>query len=247
MKKYLSNLCVMLAVMVPIIGLAQEWVARYDGPVSSDDGANAIALDHAGNVYVTGESVGSGTYRDYATVKYDASGAEQWVTRYNGSGNDDDGVYGIAVDNTGTIYVTGYSYGFGTYADYLTVKYDSLGVEQWVARYNGPGSENDGARAIAIDNAGNICVTGSSYGSGTSMDYATIKYLSTGIATERETSVESSYFGPTILTGPMLLPEDGKCRIFDITGRVVVPDEIRPGIYFIEIDGQIIQKVIKIK
>jgi len=51
----------------------------------------------------------------------------------------------------------------------------------------------------------------------------------------------------TVLSGPLLLPEGKNCRVFDIAGRVVVPDRIKPGIYFIEVDGKITQKVIKIR
>ena len=51
----------------------------------------------------------------------------------------------------------------------------------------------------------------------------------------------------TIFRGPLQLPKDKKCKVFDITGRVVEPSKIQPGIYFIEIDGVVTQKVIKIR
>lgn len=53
--------------------------------------------------------------------------------------------------------------------------------------------------------------------------------------------------GTTIFSGPLLLPEGKNCKVFDITGRVVMPDKIKPGIYFIEIDGKITQKVVKVR
>src|SRR4029434_9895328 len=95
----------------------------------------------------------------YATVKYDSFGQEQWVARYNGPGNSDDSANSIAIDSAGNVYVTGTSFGSGIDYDYATVKYDSFGQEQWVARYNGPGNSDDSANSIAIDSAGNVYVT----------------------------------------------------------------------------------------
>ena len=158
----------------------QQWVARYSGPGNDLDFGNAIAVDPSGNVYVTGASFGSGTGFDYATVKYDSSGQQQWVARYNGPGNADDEAYGIAVDASGNVYVTGYSAGSGTGNDYATIKYDSSGQEQWVARYNGQANFNDDAAAIAVDASGNVYVAGWSVGSGSGYDYATVKYDSSG-------------------------------------------------------------------
>ena len=51
----------------------------------------------------------------------------------------------------------------------------------------------------------------------------------------------------TIFRGPLQLPVGRKCKVFDITGRVVEPTTITRGIYFIEIDNEIVQKVIKVR
>src|ERR1039458_3804966 len=51
-------------------------------------------------------------------------------------------------------------------------------VQAWVQRYNGPGNE---ASAVAVDGSNNVIVTGYSYDSGSSDDYATIKYSSAGV------------------------------------------------------------------
>jgi hypothetical protein len=51
----------------------------------------------------------------------------------------------------------------------------------------------------------------------------------------------------TIFSGPIVFPNNKNCKVFDINGRVVVDQQIKPGIYFIEVDGKIRQKVIKIR
>lgn len=158
----------------------QEWAARYNGPGNDYDQAYSIAADNTGNVYVAGQSFGSGTSSDYATIKYNSSGIQQWVRRYNGPGNDFDESFSLTIDSLSNVYVTGYSTGSGTGNDYATIKYNSSGLQQWIARYNGTGNGTDKASAIAVDDSGNVYVTGWSFGSGTGFDYVTIKYNSSG-------------------------------------------------------------------
>src|SRR5574341_975267 len=156
------------------------WVRRYNGTGNGYDYASALAVDGSGNVYVTGSSEGSGTFSDYATIKYAPNGDTLWVRRYKGPGNPGDGALALAVDGSGNVYVTGYSVGSGTYYDYATIKYASNGDTLWVRRYNGPGNFYDVAYALAVDGSGNVYVTGYSVGSGTFSDYATIKYAPNG-------------------------------------------------------------------
>ena len=191
----------------------EQWVARYDGPESGNDGATAIAVDDSGNVYVTGSSFGSGTDVDYATIKYDSSGQQQWVARYNGPANGGDDAVAIAVDSSHNVYVTGFSFGAGTSQDYATIKYDSSGQQQWVARYNGSGNGFDEATAIAIDGLGDVYVTGGGPGSGGAAEYATIKYNAAG-----QEEWVARYNGPgTGSNGASAIGLDGSGNIY-VTG-----------------------------
>jgi hypothetical protein len=154
----------------------QQWVSRYDGPTTvfanDYDRPAALAIDADGNVFVTGNSAG-----DFATVKYDAAGTEIWARRYNGPAAGADWATSIAVDASGNSYVSGSSYGNSTTQyDFATLSYDPSGTVRWTERYNGPGNFYDTPRAIAVHSSGNVYVSGSDGGSGTGLDYATIKY-----------------------------------------------------------------------
>jgi uncharacterized delta-60 repeat protein len=160
-------------------GGTQQWPARYNGTGNYDDGPTGIVVDPSGNVYVTGRSGIAPFYYQYATVKYSPLGAQRWVRTYLGPGCISSEANDIAIDNQNNIYVTGQSYDTAsvTYYDYATVKYDSAGVQKWVARYNGPADNSDLATSIAVDGQSKVYITGYSTGSGTDYDYATIKYF----------------------------------------------------------------------
>ncbi len=161
----------------------QLWAAYYNGPAPADssrDLATSIAVDNAGNVYVTGSSYGGATNYDYVTIKYNSNGVQQWAMRYNSINNNSDNAIGIAVDNQKNVYVTGSSPGDGTLTEFTTIKYDSMGVQKWLRGYLGVGDLSGQPNAIKLDNAGNIYVTGSTNRLGSGNNYATVKYNSTG-------------------------------------------------------------------
>ncbi len=159
----------------------QQWAETYNGAADANDFGRAISLDASGNVYVTGSSIESGTSTDYATIKYNNNGVQQWVSTYNGTGNSYDFVYAIAVDDGGNSYVTGSANGTGSSDDCVTIKYNTDGVQQWAETYNGSANGGDTGYSICLDSSGNVFVTGGSAGSGTSSDYLTIKYNSAGV------------------------------------------------------------------
>ena len=160
----------------------QLWAARYNGPGNAYDIVSAVAADDQGNTYVAGSSMGSnnGTSYDYATIKYDPDGKQIWVARYHGSGFGNSGVNAMAIDKSGNIYVTGESSENNNVAEFTTLKYDSEGNRLWVAHYSQPGDGNIQHSAMAIDDSGNIYVTGLSIDKNSISQTSTIKYQSNG-------------------------------------------------------------------
>ena len=158
------------------------WVRRFDGPGGLEDIGYAVAVDTSGNVYVAGGCKDTDTYNDYTTIKYFPNGDTAWLRTYSGPGDGHDQALAIAVDDSGYVALTGFSYGSGTDYDYATVRYYPNGDTVWARRYNGTGNSGDAALDVATDDSGNVYVTGQSFGSGTGYDFATIKYEPDGDA-----------------------------------------------------------------
>lgn len=161
-----------------------QWMRAYDSPYcwcgyAGDDYASAMTVDADGNVYVAGtfgDRYGSRASYNYGILKYDTDGVLQWVVAYGGPGSEDWST-AIAVDANGNVYVTGRGRVEADY-DYATVKFDSGGIQQWVARYSATaGGGVDIPTAITIDSGGNVYVTGYS---GDPARYTTIKYDTDG-------------------------------------------------------------------
>lgn len=152
------------------------WYRTYDyyAYLSTMDIPRAIACDVENNIYVTG---GAQTPDwDYLTIKYTPIGNRRWVRIFDSPWHDDEVASAIALDAKGAVYITGTSLGqFGS-EDYLTLKYDSLGVVQWTRRYIGPANGADRAVGIGVDDAGAIYVGGQTESFFSFEDFHIIKY-----------------------------------------------------------------------
>lgn len=163
----------------------QVWAAYYRG-LGGLGGLNdpvAVSVDTLGNVYATGRSEelsNSGRY-DYATVKYSSGGTQLWAAKYGSLlGGRNDMARSLAVDASGSVYVTGTSSGVSG-MDFLTIKYSSSGTQLWQTRYNGPSNGNDTAAGLMLDSFGNAYVVGSAIGPGAVTNLTTLKYANDGI------------------------------------------------------------------
>ncbi len=156
-----------------------QWTNFFSGAGNTDDYGNALAIDSAGNVFVTGYLTDGQGAGSYLTLAYSGAGVPLWTNIYPAPGGQAFGIANV-VDTSGNVFITGGSAGIGSDYDYATLKYSSAGVPLWTNRYNGPKSGEDIATSIALDNAGNVLVFGRSAPQNGYHDYALVKYSSDG-------------------------------------------------------------------
>lgn len=84
----------------------QSWPARYDD-ANLDDQANAVAVDHQGNVIVVGTVTNESEDKDAFCISYSPTGTVNWSKRYANSDDGDDFGTGVAVDWQGNVYMCG--------------------------------------------------------------------------------------------------------------------------------------------
>ena len=118
-----------------------------------------LAIDDQENVYLVGSVKDASTgYYDYKTFKLDSDLDIVWEKTYSGSAQKDDVGRAVGVDDSGNVYVSGYSVNSDGDKDILTIKYNSSGTQQWTKTYDGTSDEE--AWDLVIDDDDNIFITG---------------------------------------------------------------------------------------
>ena len=129
---------------------------------SGTDRPYGVALDPQGRPIVTGYTTGNldgshagNTTDDVFAVQYDADGNRGWTTQLGASGLADRG-YAIATDQSGSIYLGGYTkgdLGGGNQGDkdVILIKLDPSGQPLWTRQFGSAGEEKGMALTISGD------------------------------------------------------------------------------------------------
>jgi len=162
----------------------------YNGASNGNDEGNSISADGFGNVYVCGKSQSTIGNQDLIVIKYNSSGVQQWFNLYNGASNAEDEGVSMNSNQQGDVFVGGYTKNSALNYDYVIIKYNSSGIQQWINFYNGAANKNDKAKSMVLGNSGNLYVTGTSENSTTGVGISTVKYNSQG----QQVAVSSANF-----------------------------------------------------
>jgi hypothetical protein len=150
-------------------GGSDAFLRKYDGGVvwaqqfgtRSNEEANKVAVDAAGNSYVVGQTSGALGFKvgqsDAYLRKYNGGGVVQW-TRQFGTPSSDSGV-DVALDSTGNIIVLSME----ASSSFTVRKFNSNGVLLATRTVANPGLPNLSPYAVAVDSAGNVIVVANWY------------------------------------------------------------------------------------
>jgi PKD repeat protein len=157
--------------------------STYDGVTAGEMQNHAIAIDSVGNTYITGMASGiipttsaaldttKNGGNDAFILKFNATGSSLLYGTYlGGSGNDSGN--GITLDNSGNIYITGYTGAasfpitsgaydttYNNNTDIFVSKLNTSGTTLLYSTFLG-GSGTDIAQSLSIDTIGNIYIAG---------------------------------------------------------------------------------------
>jgi hypothetical protein len=215
------------------------WTRNYNGIGNGDDYATAITIDSLGNIYIIGNSAGINTGQDWVLLKYSNDGDLLWEKNYSGWAYDSPTC--MVLENAGTIFVGGGSYGERSGYDYFVANFSADdGGLLWSSGYNDSSNGYDCIGSMFL-NGDTLYTAGTSYGDAyTGMDFLVIKYhpVPIGIKEGEKLKVKSERLKLEIYPNPFRdavsikfqIPEQGvassqksvvSIKIYDATGRVV--------------------------
>ena len=196
----------------------QIWAKTFDAAMHKDDEATCIAMDSNEDIYVGGYGEFSSGNTDYMLVKYNTNGTLKWSKNYNGPGEQNDRVWGIVVDASDNVYITGESAGITSKNDIATLKYSSAGTLLWTSRFNGTDGHDDKGYGIVVDELTNSClITGTTETNNRALDIITLKLNTSNGAAAWQKTFDGTGHSNDIANDIVISETAGNRKVF-ITG-----------------------------
>jgi hypothetical protein len=198
------------------------WEGIYIAP--GQDTPLGIDVDANDNVYITGTYHEGNCPTDaYATSRFDSSGTLCWTKLYTLGYCNWDMPSDIEVDSAGFIYVTGESSDSQGNSDMVTIKYDSLGNELWIARLDTSIDFWYVGSKLSIDPMGNVYISSTAHtGANWNYNLTTVKYgYSTSVKEVKQPDEISFYPNPFNEKINITSKKDELAEfvMYDVTGR----------------------------
>jgi hypothetical protein len=148
-------------------GIADAFLSKYDAAgnhqwtqrieTESLDAAYSVSADGAGNVYISGRSMGGYASEDADAFlsKYNTEGALQWTSRSGFERYDTS--WGVSADGIANVYLVGETFTSAglNEVDAFISKYDAQGAHQWTRQFGIEGRQETGID-VAADRLGNV-------------------------------------------------------------------------------------------
>lgn len=161
----------------------RQWINTFNyNAANLDDAAARIKSVSAGKITVAGViQLSSNTYA-YGHLSYNMStGAIIGSLVMGTSSTYIEREFAYTKDNDGNTYLAGaIDNGVGYGLDYCIIKFDTSAAIVWERHYNGTDGLEDIATDVAVDDDGNVYVTGYSTTSAEATNYTTLKFNSAG-------------------------------------------------------------------
>lgn len=218
------------------------WTRVYGGTL--EDVGYGVNTTADGGFIVTGYRDGSGSWTagDLWLLKTDSLGDTLWTQVYGAAGED----FGFDVFEVDDGYIIGGQYGYGSTKDVWLVRTDTDGDTLWTKRYGGIYDES--CLGMTLTDAGEYVLAGytGSFGAGYNDVYVIKLEPETGI--EEHGAPLPAYPYTTMIVSSLaeIIPQH-EHRLFDISGRPVTWNSVTPGIYFVQQNNMIVQKIILIR
>ncbi len=140
---------------------SELWTVTHAGEAGGPDSIASVAVNDAGDIFVTGREFTDATSFDAWVARYSAGGEEVWSFRVDGPESGADWGGAVAVSEEGWIVVGGrLDLGDAALGDAWLARYSLDGEEVWTQTINGAASGDDGISGLALTSGGEILAVG---------------------------------------------------------------------------------------